>query len=84
MTVTITQAISELIVSNHYGPLTTGMGVVVVVVLIVLLIERAVIEAYGGRRYAERVRAFSAMIAPLIVILGLIAMLRLAQLLKVF
>ncbi|MDD5370308.1 MAG: hypothetical protein PHQ40_14590 [Anaerolineaceae bacterium] len=84
MTVTITQAISQLISGNRYGPLTTGVGVIVVALLIVLLVERAASDAYGGQRAAVRGRAFTAMIAPLIGMLGLIVILRLAQLLKAF
>lgn len=84
MTATLTNLILQTIASNKYGALTTGLGAVVVVVLLVLLIERSLMEAYGGSRQARRGRAFNSAVVPLFIVFGLIALLRMAQLLHVF
>ena len=81
MTSTLNPVTLTTIASSAYGALSTGLDVIVVVLLLAFLVEKELMRSLGGPRMVERLRAFDIAIAPLLLVLALIVVMRFAQLL---
>ncbi len=81
MTATVTTATIQSILGSANGPLSNGLGVVVLLLLLVLLVERVLIEAYLARSGNRSMRVFDIAIVPLLILLSLLVGLRFASLL---
>jgi len=81
MTATVTTATIHSILDSANGPLSNGLGIIVILLLAVLLVERVLIEAYLARSGNRWLRVFDIAIIPLLILLGLLVGLRFASLL---
>lgn len=66
----------EFIHARDYGPLSTGVDLVVTLLLLAVLVERELIRAAVRQPAAARVRPFTVVAAPLFVAFVLIVVLR--------
>jgi hypothetical protein len=80
MTAAVTTATVHSILASANGPLSNGIGVVVVLLLLGLLAERAILEAYLGGSKTRSLRVFDIAILPLLILLCLLVGLRFASL----
>ncbi len=83
MTAAVTTITVQSILASANGPLSNGIGVVVVLLLLGLLAERAILEAYLGGSKTRSLRVFDIAIVPLLILLCLLVGLRFASLLGV-
>ena len=67
MTSTVTTLTINTIASNTYEVLSTTVGLVAIGLLLALLAARELGRAYGSARLQEDLKAFDAMIVPLLV-----------------
>ncbi len=76
MTSTVTMVTRTTILLNSYGPLSGGVGLIVIVLLIVLLVEKELMRSVGGSHSQAWMRALNIAIAPLVLACGLTIILR--------
>ncbi len=67
--------------SSPYRPLTDGMAVLAAILLISLLVEKIMLDAYEGKPIEYKTKAFVTVTLPLLIILGAVLFLRMAQIL---
>jgi hypothetical protein len=83
MTAAVTTATVQSILASANGPLSNGIGVIVVMLLLGLLVERVILEAYLGGSKTRSLRIFDIAVVPLLILLCLLVGLRFASLLGV-
>ena len=83
MTATITRLTMDTIASSSYDALSTTFGVIAIVLLIALLAQKELMRAMGGTRARTWRRALDTMIAPLVLVFGMIVIIRLVGLIRV-
>jgi hypothetical protein len=83
MTVLVTKATIQLILTSQYGPLSNGLGVIAIILLLLLLFERVLLEAFLGKPNPKILQVFHVAVIPLLIILGMLVGLRFAALLDI-
>lgn len=83
MTATVTDMTVFTIASSNYDALSTTFGVIAIVLLIALLIQKELMRAIGGKHAKAWRRALDTMIAPLVLVFGMIVIIRLIGLINV-
>ncbi len=81
MTTIVNYVTSNFVSSTSYGAITNGIAVMVVLVLLVLLIEKVLIDAHEGRPNEKRTLAFTMVIIPMLCVMLVVIVLRVAQVL---
>lgn len=81
MTATVNTVTLNSILSSPYGPLSSGMGVIVLVLLLLLLLERVLLEAFLGKPATKTLIVFDIAVYPLLIIFCFLIGLRIANLL---
>ncbi len=69
--------------ASLYTLFLSGPGVFATVLLIILLVLRVLIDAYNQPKFSRYSRTLDVAIVPLVIVLGIEAVLRLLQILKV-
>ncbi len=81
MSTFVNSFITRYIATSPQGALTNGMAVIAVGVLITLLVEKVLYDAYEGKPIDHKTPAFAATILPLLFVMAVVVLLRLAQIL---
>ncbi len=84
MTSTVTTITIAAIMSSDYGALSNGGGFIVISLVFVLLIEKALLDAYGGTKYKKRTKVFNVAVAPLLIVFCFVVILHFAQIVHLF
>ncbi len=74
---------SHFIASTNYGAITNGIAILVTGLVLVLLLEKVFIDAYEGKPDERRSIAFPMVILPLLLVMVVIILLRMAQILHI-
>ena len=80
MTSTVTEAVAAAAASFTFEFRSTTLGLAVVLALLVLMFAREMLNANGGERAVERVRALDIAVWPLFITFCLIVSVRLLEL----
>lgn len=81
MTATVTKTIIDSVMTSQYGPLSNGMGLIVVLLLVILLVGRVLLDAMEEPSQPRRTWAFDPVVSPLLIILLVLVGLRFASIL---
>lgn len=77
MSAIVTAVTRTTILSNTYDWLFTNTGLIVLMLLVMLLMEKELLRALGNARSRLWLQTLDTMIAPLVVVAGIIMFLRL-------
>ena len=72
---------SNFISATGSGSVTDGISILLVGILLILLVEKVVIDAYKGKPDECRTVAFTMVIIPLLFVMLVVIVLRMAQIL---
>ncbi len=78
MTPTVTE-LTRAVLDRSNGLVTTSAEVIVVVLLLVLLLEQELVRALLGTSEPRRMRAFTALVAPLALAFGVMVATRVLE-----
>jgi hypothetical protein len=81
MSTLVNSFITKFIAASPHGALTNGMAVIAVVMLLTLLVEKVLLDAYEGRPIEHKTPAFAIVTLPLLFVMAVVILLRLAQIL---
>ncbi len=81
MTTIVNFVTSNFITSTSYGAITDGISLIVVIILLITLIEKVLIDAYEGKPNERKTIAFTIGILPLLFVMFIVIILRMAQVL---
>ena len=80
MTSTVTQAVTNVLLSSSYNSLSTTIGLAAVIALAILLFQREVTRIVAGERRAGSDRAFDVVLVPLLFVFFIVVTARLVEL----
>ncbi len=81
MTTFVNFVTANFVSSTSYGAITNGISVLAVVILLTMLVEKVLIDAYEGRPNEQRSVGFTSIIIPMLCVMLVIIVLRVAQVL---
>ncbi len=81
MTTIINSVITNYITTSSYSVILDGVAVMVIGILLVLLVEKVMLDAYEGTPHEQNTMAFTTVILPLLFVMMIVIVLRMAQVL---